>query len=98
MCVRWQVLNEQRPSNNSFTHPEQSIPANISQTSEQLGIRPISAQQQQTVDMELALNDTLAASFHEQVRSDVRARCKNDTDLLPGRYPNTEKYFGNKKK
>jgi hypothetical protein len=59
------------------------------------GIQPITSQE--SLSHDLATNASLHRAFHHEVRSEVRKILRDDKDLVPNKYKNTEKYFGNKK-
>ena len=94
MCL--QMVQERRANESVFTNPASQLPELIRETAQGLQLQPTTSfdELQRDVSGDRELQD----AFQQQVRRDIRDRCKEDDDLIPRRYPDTEAYFGNKKK
>ena len=78
-----------------FTNPSARLPHFVRETAQALQLQPTTSFEE--LERDISSDQGLHDTFHQQVHRDVRDRCREDDDIIPGRYPDTEAYFGNKK-
>ena len=71
------------------------LPQAIGRAAEATGAEPITSQED--MERDAAGSTTLREAFQQEMNDSIRKRLREDSDYIAEKYPNTEKYYHNKK-